>query len=264
MNIEKNFFEKTYNDENENKDKISQFTEDNEMFLKWIEEDEKKIDKKEQDKNLKVKYWREIQKDINKIKSVINNEDSYDELNNILGELILNNKFEAISIFTQEKLFREGVEAVYRLDINKASDLILLTESTNWAAKVIDRIFYKLKPAMILIAWKKGAKLAYDKKEGVYYLADPKVGVAGFHDPDDHIGEINSIIGSENIPNWEYGWNRVLRQSRAFESVKAYVNNGETEYDKHYIKKLAYETLPGLNSKEKIDNWKKIKKQGEK
>lgn len=181
------------------------------------------------------------------------------------------------------------------------SGAIAITEACNLMAKVVrSPIFYKIKPALIIAAWKLGADFgirrepqhdhsiydrlrdtdnwdeldgetteqgdndedeevdyeeeeyeadddgeedgedeldqegdehhtqayANDELEDVYYLSDPIIGTASFHDPD---GEVKKLIGKylkEEIPKWPYKWSGVIRQDDAFNILESLSGNG--------------------------------------
>jgi len=196
--------------------------------------------------------------------------ETYDKVFNEIANLVKEGKFEVIKESAKKMLYENGIKAVEKLDIHNAPDNILLTEAVNWAAKVVDENFYLLKPAMILASMESGAILGvednYDDEgnnDQVYYLVHKDVGVASFHNPNGEVKDLAELSGlEEDIEEWKYGWEKIVRQDEAFELLEAYREVGDKE--RRYFKKMRYRTMPGKNIGEKYRGADRFKAEYEK
>ena len=180
-------------------------------------------------------------------------EEGYDEIIGI-GK-------KALSFYGEEY----GIDDIEDSDESKTENAVLLTEAINWGAKTINESFYKLKPAMIISAWKKGAILGVEEEPNrwpIYYLHGKNVGVASFHDPNEEVSYINDHLNKKRnlkmeIPNWTHGWSGIPRQNEAFNLIRAMSRQINEDEERYYLRKMAVKTSPGSSFYEKYKNSKR-------
>lgn len=115
------------------------------------------------------------------------------------------------------------------------TEIQMLAEMSNWAAKEDNPSFYKLKPTLIVIAAKNGAQ--WSNNGETFSLYSPEIGVSSFHDP---MGEVEELIKEIKIPAMEaFEWSGIIRQYLAHEIIRSYVDGGFIH------KAMAYLTKPG-------------------
>ncbi len=172
-----------------------------------------------------------------------------------LLELLEENKFQEVLNFGQELLLSFGVEEARQVSSTTVGGAILLTEACNLAAKIINEIFYLVKPAMIVASWKCGASFGLGPDQ-CYYLSDLSVGAASFHDPNEEIPKIIfEILKEADVPIWEDMWSGIPRQDQAFEALKSY------SVQSVMIDELSEQTLPALDLANK-ETWMQADKKG--
>jgi hypothetical protein len=142
-------------------------------------------------------------------------------LENHLNYLISIEDFYTIAHYTQELLIEAGVTEAKHLDPANPAVALALAEAVNLAAKSIDDRFYRLKPAMIVSAWKMGNRFGYNKGDNTYNLFHPDLGTASFHDPGEEVYRIITGILNEDDPEWNYEWSGITRQELAFQVLNS-------------------------------------------
>jgi hypothetical protein len=135
-------------------------------------------------------------------------------------ELIREGKFSRILDYSQRLLVLHGVVEAEALDHNDPVVAIALAEAVNLAAKSIDYRFYDIKPAVVVSAWKSGARFGYNSSDGTYSLFHPAIGTASFHDPGNEIRNLVANVLEEEIPAWEHEWSGIYRQGQAFDILR--------------------------------------------
>jgi len=115
-----------------------------------------------------------------------------------------------------------------RLELTVATDLCLLAEACNWAAKVADPRLYAAKAVVVAAARSAGALGGWGSDESgdpVYDLWTPEAGETSFHDP---WGEIRAALPpSARTETWPFGWSGVERQHLAAELLSSRVGDGQ-------------------------------------
>lgn len=156
-------------------------------------------------------------------------------LSKVAYESLEKRDFNKVIEIGRKALEVSGVEGAKSAGTQSPDDVIALTEAVNWAAKVISASFYSLKPPMIAAASKiDGVHFGYrdddtthDNINIAYYLGSPTIGVASFHDPWDGLNYIMTDILGEKIPEWEYPFSEVYRESSAFKILEDLNSGGE-------------------------------------
>ena len=144
----------------------------------------------------------------------------------IINTALIQNDFQELIELGRKILVVFDIPDAEKISSSTPTGAIAVTEACNLAAKTLEAdLFYALKPALIVSSWKLGADFGRGM-DGAYYLSDPIIGTASFHDPG---GEVESIIRNklrEEIPTWHHGWSRITRQDEAFKIISSLGNGG--------------------------------------
>ncbi len=146
--------------------------------------------------------------------------DDYEKFDTIIERLIAEKEFATISDYAQRLLVDAGVTEANGLDVVDPVVALALTEAVNLAAKEVDYTFYRIKPAMIIAAWKTGAQFGFNNDDGTYSLFHTDIGTASFHDPDGEVEWLVESVLGEDIPQWPYEWSGIYRQDQAFDILQ--------------------------------------------
>jgi hypothetical protein len=128
----------------------------------------------------------------------------------------------------------ETITKILEVNPHTAEGAVLIAECCNYAAKILNNNFYKIKPYAIVAAWQMGAQFGFGEDEA-YYLYTETTGTASFHDPSNEIRTIVTKILKKDIPVWKHKWSGIERQDDAFEIAADY--DDRTDFLPDYAQK---------------------------
>jgi hypothetical protein len=153
-----------------------------------------------------------IEEDIRQEREVVS---CFQELRRFAYESFSQKDYAGVIDIGRQALEAYGVEGAETASVHSPTAAVAIAEAVNCAAKEMSFYFYKLKPLLIVSAWKLGAEFGVGANDNAYYLGTHTIGVASFHDPGDEIGHLVLNVLKERIPVWEDGWSGVSRHEDA-------------------------------------------------
>lgn len=168
------------------------------------------------------------------------NEDVFEfqKFQEALEGLLLSGRYEEVLRLAKNILTHNGLDIAKEVPVGLSESSVLIAEAVNLGAKVIDYDLYRIKPAVIVSAWKNGAQFGFNKGDGTYTLFHPSVGAASFHDPSEEIRYIIEDLLGEKIPEWPHEWSGIYRQDEAFDLLKDFFER------KGLLENMAQRTTP--------------------
>ena len=149
------------------------------------------------------------------------------DINSLIYISFKEGEFEQIVELGRRLLGLCGVREAELVSSSTPAGAVAIAGASNLAAKTINpAIFYTLKPALIVAAWKLGAEFGLGD-DGAYYLSEPITGTESFHNPDGEIEYYVKKILHEKVPVWEHPWSGVPRQDEAFDILDSLSNGAK-------------------------------------
>ena len=176
----------------------------------------------------------EVRQEAKRLAHLSKNDSKYQELSERLAvrvhdisvDLMRSREFAEITELGRTVLEDFGVEQAARVSSATPAAAVAIAEACNLAAKRLDdTVFYTLKRALIVAAWKQGAEFGRGN-DGAYYLSEMVTGVASFHDPYNEVQYFVENILGEKVPHWEHEWSGEPRHPDAFEIMESVATDG--------------------------------------
>lgn len=136
-----------------------------------------------------------------------------------MENLLLESRYWDVIQLAKDALVAQGIEEAKDIALTTPAAAVAFAEAVNFSAKVFNENMYALKPAAIIAAWKLGAKFGIGEDDA-YYLFDPYVGTASFHNPRFEIEHLVEDVLGERVPEWMYEWSGVSRQEDSFQVLR--------------------------------------------
>lgn len=150
---------------------------------------------------------------------VQNAEGAYELFETEIEHMLTEGEFWEIVRLAREALVRCGVQDAQEVSLRTPAAAVAFAEAINLAAKEYHFALYALKPALIIAAWKLGAKFGKGGDDA-YFLFDSYVGTASFHNPGGEIEHLIEDVLREQVPEWVYPWSGIPRQGDVFDVLR--------------------------------------------